>query len=107
MTVLAAARAVEVGLTGFRVTREDVLDLQFIAATKGVVDGSVQEMRDVEQFFGLQGSGLTTALKGMPLLEERPDLAAIAIAQHEHRPDQVGPLLVRGKVRITPARPVP
>ena len=59
-------------------------------AAQRVVDALPDEMREIGDLRVGEAAARRARLHRMPLLQERSDRVAIAIAQHDLRPDQVG-----------------
>ena len=87
----APALAREVLRARLGIACHDLLRRKYGRAAKRVVDSLTQEMRQVDDLRVRQVGARRPALRRMSLLQKRPQLAAVPIAQHDHRSNQVWP----------------
>src|SRR4029079_12344016 len=83
MAFRAAALAVEERFARGLVARQDVPNGEDRGSAEGIVDALTQEVREIDDLLVRDGRRRTG---GMPLLQKRSELAAVAIVQHERGP---------------------
>src|SRR5262245_33380385 len=90
MTRIAFARAVEIRLAFFDVTRQQILRIENRRTAQRVVKTLVDEMRKVFDLRFAQVAARRAALRRMSLLQKRPEVAAVTVAPHHVRTHQIG-----------------
>jgi len=92
VTGIAFARAVEISFARFGVAGQHVLGMEERRGAQRIVHALMNEVRKIQDLSGGK-IARRSALRRMALLQKRPDLIAVAIVQHGHRANQVGPTL--------------
>ena len=90
---------VEERLTGFRITGEDVLDLEERRSAQPVVHLLAEEVREVLHLGIGEIGARVPALQRMAFLQERPELTAVAIAEHQDGAHEIRALVAPARLR--------
>ena len=85
--------------TGFRITGQDVLDLEERRPAQPVVHLLPEEVREILDLRVGEVRARASRSAAVALLQERPELAAVAIAEHEHRAHEVRALVAAARLR--------